>query len=40
MALKAPIAKKVPKELIIHDDVRVDNYYWLKFSKNKSKTNI
>ena len=29
MALKAPIAKKVPKELSIHDDVRVDNYYWL-----------
>lgn len=29
MALKAPIAKKTPKELSIHDDVRVDNYYWL-----------
>ena len=26
---KAPIAKKVPKELIKHDDVRVDDYYWM-----------
>lgn len=24
-----PAAKKVPEELTIHDDVRVDNYYWL-----------
>jgi oligopeptidase B len=24
-----PVAKKEPKELKIHDDVRVDNYYWL-----------
>jgi oligopeptidase B len=26
---EAPIAKKVPKELVKHDDVRVDNYYWM-----------
>lgn len=26
---KAPIASKKPKELIAHDDIRVDNYYWL-----------
>lgn len=31
---KAPIAKKVPKELVIHDDVRLDNYYWLKDKEN------
>lgn len=24
-----PKARKIPKELKIHDDVRVDNYYWL-----------
>ena len=24
-----PVAKKEPKELKIHNDVRVDNYYWL-----------
>ncbi|CAM2009951.1 S9 family peptidase [Acanthopleuribacter pedis] len=26
---KAPIAKKVPKKLEKHGDVRIDNYYWL-----------
>jgi len=27
--LKAPIAKKINKELIQHGDVRIDPYYWL-----------
>jgi len=27
--LKAPIAKKVAKELTIHGHTRIDNYYWL-----------
>ena len=27
---KAPVAKKVPKELTYHNDTRVDDYYWLK----------
>jgi len=27
--IKAPIAKIKPKELTIHNDTRVDNYYWL-----------
>ncbi len=27
--MQAPIAKKVPKKLIKHDDVRVDDYYWM-----------
>ncbi len=26
---EAPVAKKSPKELIKHDDVRVDDYYWM-----------
>ncbi len=26
---KAPIAKKEPKQLEIHNDVRIDNYFWL-----------
>ena len=30
-----PIAKKVEKELIIHDDVRLDNYYWLNDKEDK-----
>ncbi|NKI32135.1 S9 family peptidase [Croceivirga thetidis] len=29
MELKAPVAKKKPKKLEIHNDVRVDDYYWL-----------
>ncbi len=30
-----PIAKKVPKELIKHGDVRLDSYYWLNDRENK-----
>lgn len=30
-----PFAKKIPKELIVHDDVRVDHYYWLNDKENK-----
>ncbi|MEX0291577.1 MAG: S9 family peptidase [Flavobacteriaceae bacterium] len=25
----APVAKKTPKHLELHDDLRIDNYYWL-----------
>ena len=32
--LKPPIAKKIPKELLIHDDLRIDNYYWLNEREN------
>lgn len=27
--MQAPIAKKVPKELKIHGDTRIDNYFWM-----------
>ena len=27
--LKAPVARKIPKQLKIHNDIRIDNYYWL-----------
>lgn len=27
-----PTAEKEPKELKIHDDVRIDNYYWMRLS--------
>ncbi|MFT7101287.1 MAG: oligopeptidase B, partial [Bacteroidia bacterium] len=27
--MQAPIAKKVPKELNIHGDTRIDNYFWM-----------
>lgn len=29
MSLTPPKADKIPKQLTIHDDVRIDNYYWL-----------
>ena len=32
--LKAPSAKKIEKQLIKHDDVRIDNYYWLNEREN------
>lgn len=30
--MDAPKARKEAKELVIHDDVRVDNYYWMRLS--------
>ena len=27
--IKPPVAKKVKKELVIHGDTRIDNYYWM-----------
>ena len=32
--MKAPIAKKVEKKLTIHNDTRIDNYYWLNDREN------
>jgi oligopeptidase B len=40
MAMQAPDAEKIPKELVSHGDVRLDNYYWMKLSdaqKNASE---
>jgi len=31
----APKAKKIEKKLEIHDDVRIDNYFWLNDKENK-----
>ncbi len=36
--IKEPIAKILPKELKKHNDVRVDNYYWLNERENKDVT--
>ncbi len=38
--VEAPIAKKIAKELTIHGDTRIDDYYWMKLSdeqKNAEK---
>jgi len=32
--MKAPHAAKKPKELFIHGDTRIDNYYWLREREN------
>jgi oligopeptidase B len=32
--VKVPTVKKIPKELKIHNDVRIDNYYWLNEREN------
>jgi len=29
-----PVAKKIPKELVIHNDIRMDDYYWLNEREN------
>lgn len=33
--LSAPIAKKVPYDMRIHGDTRVDNYYWMRDDERK-----
>ena len=33
--VKPPIAQKIPKELEIHGDLRIDNYYWLNERENQ-----
>ncbi|MFS4455723.1 S9 family peptidase [Maribacter sp. 2304DJ31-5] len=32
----APKAKKIAKELSVHNDIRIDNYYWLNNKENKA----
>ncbi len=32
--VKPPVAKKIPKELTIHGDTRIDNYYWMNEREN------
>jgi oligopeptidase B len=32
--IKPPVAKKVAKELTIHGDTRIDNYYWMNEREN------
>lgn len=33
-----PRAKKKPKELIIHDDKRIDNYFWMRLSDKQKES--
>lgn len=33
--IQPPKAKKIPKELRIHDDIRIDDYFWLNDKKDR-----
>jgi oligopeptidase B len=37
--VKPPIAKKIPKDLTIHGDTRIDNYYWMNQRDNPDVIN-
>jgi oligopeptidase B len=37
--ISPPIAKKIPKELIVHNDLRIDDYYWLNDRENPEVSN-
>ncbi len=32
-----PTAKKIPKKLTVHDDTRIDNYFWMRLSDDQKK---
>jgi len=34
-SIQAPVAKKIPYELKAHNQVRIDNYFWLNDRENK-----
>lgn len=37
---KGPIAKKIPEALTIHDDTRIDNYFWMRLSDEQKNAEI
>lgn len=37
--INPPIAHKIPKKLIIHNDIRIDDYYWMNERENPEVTN-
>lgn len=37
--IQPPVAKIVPKELVMHGDVRIDNYYWLNQREDEEVIN-
>ncbi len=37
--MRIPKANKIPKELTIHGDTRIDNYYWLNDREDKNVIN-
>lgn len=37
-SIEAPIAKKISKELTIHGDTRIDDYFWMRLSDDQKKS--
>ena len=40
LAIQTPEAKKVSKELTIHDDTRIDNYFWMRLSDEQKNAEV
>lgn len=40
LLVEAPIAKQIPKQLTIHDDTRIDNYFWMRLSDAQKNAEI
>ncbi len=38
VAMAAPVAKKIAKEMTVHGDTRVDNYYWMNQREDQAVT--
>ena len=38
--MKPPIAIKDPKRLVMHNDVRIDDYYWFRLSDNQKTAEV
>ncbi|WP_282079124.1 S9 family peptidase [Aquimarina algiphila] len=39
-SIKPPIAKKIPEKLEAHDDIRIDNYFWMRLSDKQKNAEI
>lgn len=40
LSIKTPEAKKISKELTIHGDTRIDNYFWMRLSDDQKNAEI
>ena len=38
--VKPPVAEKVAKELVMHDDVRVDDYFWMRLTDEQKNAEV
>jgi len=38
--VKPPVAEKIPKELVAHNDTRIDDYFWMRLSDEQKNAEI